>query len=193
MRRICVFCGAATGADPAFERAAREVGDGLARRGLGVVFGGGRVGLMGAVADAALAAGGEVLGVIPAALVERELGHEGVTELFVVESMHERKQLMHALSDGFLTLPGGLGTLDELFETLTWLQLGIHAKPVGLLDVGGFYAPLVAQLQAMERAGLVHGELSRLLLVDRSLDALLARFDAWRPPAPRAELEPDES
>ncbi len=133
--RLCVFCGSSAGRTPAYAVAGRLLGVALARRGIGLVYGGGNVGLMGLVADAALAEGGEVIGVIPRALVDRELAHGGVSELRVVDSMHARKQLMHDLSDGFIALPGGFGTLDELFETLTWAQLGVHAKPCGLLDV----------------------------------------------------------
>ena len=143
MRRVCVFCGASSGRSPAYAAAARELGAELAGRGLGLVYGGGRVGLMGAVADAALAAGGEAVGVIPQELVDRELAHGGLTELRVVGSLHERKALMAELADAFVALPGGFGTLDELLEQLTWSQLGLHAKPVGLLDVAEYWRPLI--------------------------------------------------
>ena len=141
LRRVCVFCGSNVGRDPAYRRLTESLGRTLARRGVGLVFGGGRVGLMGALADAALAAGGEVIGVLPKALMEREIGHRGLTELRIVGSMHERKALMADLADGFVALPGGIGTLEELFEVWTWAQLGLHAKPCGLLDTDGFFAP----------------------------------------------------
>ncbi len=142
--RICVFCGSRAGSNPAYLEASVSVGRLLAQRGIGVVYGGGRVGCMGAVADAALAAGGEVIGIIPHALVAREVAHPGLTELRVVDSMHERKALMAELSDGFLTLPGGFGTLEEFFEVVTWRQLGIYDKPIGLLDVAGYFTSLIA-------------------------------------------------
>src|SRR6476659_9409503 len=153
--RICVFCGASPGNEARYVDAARAVGEGRARQGIGVVYGGGRVGLMGAVADAALAAGGEVIGVIPQELVDRELAHGGLTELHVVGSLHERKALMAELSDAFVALPGGFGTLDELMEQLTWSQLGLHRKPVGLLDVEGFWAPLIALARHAVEEGFV--------------------------------------
>ena len=146
MRRVCVFCGASDGRDPRYIEAARAVGTGLAGRGIEVVYGGSRVGLMGAVADGALAAGGRVIGVIPAGLVDRELAHHGVTDLRIVATLHERKALMAELSDGFIALPGGLGTLEELTEVLSWAQLGLHTKPVGVLDVGGYFGPFIALL-----------------------------------------------
>ncbi len=192
-RRVCVFCGASTGEDPAFLEAARATGRELARRGLGVVFGGGRVGLMGALADAALAEGGEVVGVIPAAMVERELAHDGVTRLEVVPSMHVRKQRMHALSDAFLVLPGGIGTYDELFETLTWMHLGIHAKPVGVLDVSGYYGPLLAMLREGRARGLLRVDPEAMLLVESELGRLLDRLFEFRTPPPEVDLGPAES
>jgi uncharacterized protein (TIGR00730 family) len=156
-RSVCVFCGAASGADPAFEQHARAVGEQLAGAGVRVVFGGGRVGMMGAVADAALAAGGDVVGVIPRHLVEREIAHEGV-DLRVVGSMHERKALMADLSDAFLALPGGIGTLEELFEVWTWAYLGLHDKPIGLLDADGFWDPLVGFLDGLVGQGFLRPE-----------------------------------
>src|SRR5919109_5209554 len=146
MLRVCVFCGASPGRDPRYVAIARATGEGLARRGIGTVYGGGRFGLMGAVADAALAAGGEVIGVIPRRLVDRELAHTGLTELRMVDTLHERKALMAELSDGFIALAGGLGTLEELAEVLSWAQLDLHAKPVGLLDPDGYFSPLQAFL-----------------------------------------------
>ena len=181
LRRICVFCGASAGRDPRYAQVAARVGGSLAERGIELVYGGGAVGLMGAVADGALAAGGRVTGVMPAGLVERELAHNGVTELRIVMTLHERKAVMAELSDAFLALPGGLGTLEELAEVLSWAQLELHAKPVGALDVGGFFGPLVAYLDHAEREGFVAAGHRDLLLVDDDLDRLLERFAAWRP------------
>jgi uncharacterized protein (TIGR00730 family) len=157
MKSIAVFCGAAAGHDAVYMSKAREVGRAIAQRGLGVVYGGGHVGLMGAVADAAMEAGGTVVGVIPGFMTERELAHDRVTELVVVNDMHERKMLMHQRSQAVITLPGGFGTMDELFELLTWRQLGLHAKPMGLLNVNGFYDGLLEQMARMERDGFLHG------------------------------------
>ncbi len=185
LRSICVFCGAATGRDPSYAAAAAVTGETLARRGIRVVYGGGRLGLMGTVADAALAAGGEVVGVIPRGLVDRELAHPTLTELRIVETLHERKAQMAELADGFLALPGGLGTLEELAEVLSWAQLDLHAKPIGLLDVGGYFAPLEAFLDRAVAEGFIAARHRRLLLSDDDLDALLRRFDAWEPPAGR--------
>jgi len=155
MERICVFCGSSSGASPAFAGAARDLGTALACRGIALVFGGGSVGLMGQIADAALEAGGEAIGVIPQSLVARELAHTGLTELHVVSTMHERKAKMVELSSAFISLPGGLGTLDETFEILTWAQLGIHAKPAGFLNVDGYFSPLLAFLDDAVRQGFV--------------------------------------
>ena len=155
MRRVCVFCGASSGRAAAYASSAREFGATLAQRGLGLVYGGGKVGLMGAVADGARSAGGVVVGVIPQALVERELAHDGLAELHVVESLHERKALMAELADAFVALPGGFGTLDELMEQLTWSQLGLHAKPVGLLDVADYWRPLIAFARHATEEGFV--------------------------------------
>ena len=183
MKRICVYCGSSSGANPVHREAAENLGALLAARGIGLVYGGGNVGLMGIVADAALQAGGEVIGVIPTALMDKELGHAGVTKLHVTASMHERKQLMADLSDGFISLPGGIGTLEELFETFTWLQLGFHGKPVGLLNVAGFYDHLLAFLRhaADERfLGPAHLE---SLLVETDAAPLLARMARFRAPS----------
>lgn len=173
-----VFCGSSLGARPEYEAAARELGRLLAARGLGLVYGGARVGLMGAVADAALAAGGDVVGVMPRALVAREIAHTGLRDLRVVESMHERKALMAELSDAFVALPGGLGTLEELFEVWTWAQLGLHRKPVALLDVADFYRPLVAFLDAAVGEGFVRAERRATLVVERDARVLLDRLAA---------------
>lgn len=181
MRRVCVFCGSSPGANPAYLESARAMGRTLAARGIGLVYGGGSIGLMGAVADAALAAGGEVIGVIPRALQLRELAHAKLTVLHVVGSMHERKAKMAELAQGFVALPGGMGTLDELAEILTWAQLGLHARPIGLLDVGGYYDPLVAFLDHSVQEGFVRPEHRRLLTVAADPETLLERFDAWQP------------
>jgi uncharacterized protein (TIGR00730 family) len=182
LRRICVYCGSNPGSDPAHRVAAHSLGAFLARSGVGLVYGGGNVGLMGAVADGALSQNGEVIGVIPRALMEKELGHGGVTALHVVTSMHERKQMMVDLSDGFIALPGGFGTLDELFETLTWLQLSFHDKPVGILNVGGFFDGLIDFIHHMSRSGFLKPEHAECVLVDADAEKLLAVMEAFRPP-----------
>jgi uncharacterized protein (TIGR00730 family) len=178
MRRICVFCGSSPGNDPAYAALAQAVGQGLARRGIGVVYGGGRVGLMGVVADAALESGGEVIGVIPQAMVDRELAHRGATELRIVGTLHERKAVMAELSDAFIALPGGLGTLEELAEVVSWAQLGLHAKPIGLLGVGGYWADLLRWLDGAVAAGFVAPTNRGLILEAADLEGLLARFGA---------------
>ncbi len=178
---MAVYCGSATPSDPVYIDGAREVGRGLAARDIGIVYGGGRLGLMGAVADAALAAGGEVIGVIPRALVAAEVAHQGLTELHVVETMHQRKQAFTDLSDGFVTLPGGTGTMDELWEALSWAQIGYHAKPVGLLNVAGYYDHLVAFNTKMGEVGFVRAQHRRLLIVDTTLDGLLDQMAAFTP------------
>ena len=183
MQRICVFCGSSAGADPAFAGAARALGRALGQRKLGLVYGGGNIGLMGILADAALAAGAEVIGVIPQALVDKELAHRGVTELRVVGSMHERKALMTGLSDAFLALPGGYGTLEEFCEILTWAQLGIHSKPCGLLNVEGFYDPFLAQIDRGVEQRFIREPHRRLLLVEGEPEALLRRLETAHPPA----------
>lgn len=177
LTRICVFCGSRPGASLTYSHAAREMGDLLAARGLGLVFGGGKVGLMGTVADAVLAGGGEAIGVIPRTLVEREVAHEGLTDLHVVETMHQRKAAMASLADAFIALPGGIGTLEELFEVWTWSVLGFHAKPVGLLNVDGYYDDLLRFLDTAVGEGFFHPEhRSRLLSADTP-EALIARLD----------------
>jgi uncharacterized protein (TIGR00730 family) len=181
-RRICVFCGASSGRAPQYAGAARALGRTLALRGIGLVTGGGRVGLMGAVADAALDAGGEVVGVIPQRLVDREVAHRGLTELRVVDTLHERKAVMADLSDGFVALPGGLGTLEELSEVTSWAQLALHSKPIGLLDVSGYFDSLLAFLDHATEEGFVAVEHRRMLVVaddaGRLLDELAAREPA---------------
>lgn len=182
MRRICIFSGSRLGARAEYAHAARDLGGRIAAVGMGLVYGGASVGLMRDAADAALAAGGEVIGVIPRALVDREVAHAGLSELRVVSTMHERKAMMSELSDGFIALPGGFGTLDELFEIVTWAQLGLHAKPVGLLDVAGFWAPLMRLVEHTVQEGFVPEDQVALLLCERDAGALLARMSAWKPP-----------
>jgi uncharacterized protein (TIGR00730 family) len=174
--RLCVFCGASPGRDPRHAALARAVGTGLAERGIGIVYGGGHRGLMGLLADAALSAGGEVIGVIPRGLIERELAHTALTELRTVDTLHERKAVMAELSDGFLALPGGLGTLEELAEVLSWAQLGLHRKPVGLLDPSGYWTDLLALLERAVVEGFLSPEHRELLIVAADLDRLLERF-----------------
>ena len=181
-RRICVFCGSRFGVRPAYRDAAEGLGRLLAARGIELVYGGGNVGLMGAVADACLAAGGEVTGVIPQALMEWEVGHTGLTRLEVVDSMHTRKARMAELADGFIALPGGLGTFEELFEMLTWAQLGFHGKPVALLDVDDYYAPLAAMVARGVSEGFMKPENSGLLLHGRDAETLLADMALYRAP-----------
>jgi uncharacterized protein (TIGR00730 family) len=183
--RVAVFTGSRSGADPAFADSARELGSGLAAAGVGIVYGGAWVGLMGVVADAALEAGGEVVGVIPQGLVDQEVAHARLTRLEIVDSMHERKARMAELADAFCALPGGSGTLEELFEVWTWQQLGIHAKPIALLDSGGFWAPLLALVNAQVSAGFVRAADRDGLLVAHSSGELLARLAGWRVPSPK--------
>lgn len=183
MKRICVFCGSRPGVRPAYRAAAEAVGGLLAERGIELVYGGGNVGLMGIVADACLAAGGRVVGVIPRALLEWEVGHEGLTRLEVVDSMHTRKARMAELADGFIALPGGLGTFEELFEILTWAQLGFHSKPVGLLNVDAYYQPLVQMMERGVSEGFMKAENRGLLLVEDNAQALLRTMGAYHPPA----------
>jgi uncharacterized protein (TIGR00730 family) len=184
MKRIAVYCGSASPADPVYIEAARMVGHGLARRGIGVVYGGGRMGLMGALADGALAEGGEVIGVIPQALVDCELANPACTQLQVVNDMHARKLAFTELSDGFLTLPGGVGTMDELWEAVSWAQLGYHAKPVGLLNAFGFFDHLLAFNRHMIEVGFVRAAHAGIILAEHDLDLLLDRMAAHEPHVP---------
>jgi uncharacterized protein (TIGR00730 family) len=183
LRTVCVFCAASPGDRPRYQQQAAAMGRFLATSGRRLVYGGGRTGLMGALAQGALAAGGEVIGIMPRHLVEREVAHTGLTELRVVESMHERKAMLAELADGFLAMPGGLGTLEELFEIWTWGQLGLHRKPYGLLEVDGFYAPLLGFLDHAVAAGFIRPEYRGLLVVDSEPAALIARMEAVEPPA----------
>ena len=193
MKRVCVYCGSSAGANPVHREAAESLGALLAGRGIGLVYGGGNVGLMGAVADGALRGSGEVIGVIPSALMDKELGHSGVTKLHVVASMHERKQLMADLSDGFIALSGGIGTLEELFETFTWLQLGFHEKPVGLLNVAGFYDHLLTFLRHAAGEHFLRTEHLESLLVETDATTLLGRMERFRPPALGKWVHPPSS
>jgi uncharacterized protein (TIGR00730 family) len=183
MDRVCVFSGSSPGASPEYALAAQELGRALAGQGVGLVYGGASVGLMGTVADAALDAGGEVIGVIPQALVDREIAHPGVPDLRVVGSMHERKALMADLADGFVALPGGMGTLEELFEVYTWTQLGLLSKPLGLLDVRSYYQGLAAFLDHAVAERFLTVEHREMLVVEQRAEALLEAFRRWRPPA----------
>lgn len=181
MKRLAVYCGSATPADPIFIESARMVGRGLAAQGIGLVYGGGRLGLMGALADAALEAGGEVIGVIPEALRNAEVAHLGCTELHIVANMHERKAMFTDLSDGFIAIPGGVGTLDELWEAVSWSQLGYHQKPVGLLNVSGYYDHLIAFMETMAQTGFVRPQHRGIVIVDDALDPLLRRMAEYQP------------
>lgn len=181
MRYISVFCGSSSGNEEIFVEQATLLGQVIARRGYGVVYGGAHVGLMGAVANGALSEGGEVLGVIPEFLKKKELQHQKLSRVYVVETMHERKALMNKLSDGVIALPGGYGTLEELFEMLTWAQLALHKKPVGLLNIDGFYEPLIEMSQKMIEKGFLKDEYRNLLLVDDNSSGLLDKMEAFVP------------
>jgi hypothetical protein len=192
LNSLCVFCGSNPGASPVYGDAAARLGGALARRGLTLVYGGGRVGLMGVVADAALAAGGKVIGVIPEALATLELAHDGLTDLQVVGSMHERKARMSELADGFLALPGGIGTLEEWFEVWTWSQLGFQPKPCGLLEVAGYYRHLLAFLDHMTAQRFLSEPHRAMAIVDDDPERLLDRLAAYRPTSGRKWIEPEE-
>jgi uncharacterized protein (TIGR00730 family) len=183
MRRVCVYCGSSPGRDPAYREAAVALVRTLAARGLGVVYGGAHVGLMGVVADEALAAGAEVIGVIPQALVDREIAHTGLDDLRIVGSMHERKAQMAELADAFVALPGGLGTLEELFEVATWAQLGLHVKPCGLLNVLGYYDGLAGMLDHAVAERFLRPENRAIITVEADPGAMLDALAAWQPPA----------
>lgn len=182
MPRICVYCGSNPGRIPDYAEAARTLGTTIARSGQGLVYGGAHVGLMGIVADAALSAGGEVIGILPEALRDRELAHTGLTRLEIVSSMHARKNRMADLSDGFVALPGGIGTLEEIFEVWTWAQLGDHSKPCGLLNVGGFYDGLYSFLDHQAAEGFIKPELLKTLIVERDPEVLLEKFAGYVAP-----------
>lgn len=189
IRRLCVYCGSSTGRDPVFRQAASELGAAMARAGIGLVFGGGHIGLMGVLADAVLAAGGRVTGIIPERLRAAEVAHHGVSELVVVPSMHDRKRTMAERADAFAVLPGGIGTLDEMFEMLTWRQLGLHDKPVFLVDLAGYWQPLRALLDHLDANAFTPAVIPRLLQVVPDVTALIAALAAAQPGgSPRSEL-----
>ena len=187
LKCVCVFCGSSPGHDPAYAQAARAMGRVLAARGITLVYGGGRVGMMGAIAQAALDAGGKVIGVIPEALKRKELASDDLTQLHIVQTMHERKQLMADLADAFIAMPGGFGTFEEFCEILTWAQLGLHAKPIGLLDVHGYFAPLVAMVDRAVAERFVRPEHRALLLHGIAAETLLDAMAAWWPPSAPAK------
>lgn len=191
MDRLCVYCGSSPGHDPSYREAARALGEELLARDLGLVYGGASVGLMGTIADTVVEGGGEVIGVIPESLQDREVAHAGLTDLQVVDSMHDRKRRMVDLADGFVALPGGLGTLEELFEVLTWAQLGLHDDPCGLLNVEGFYDGVVAHLDGATDAGFVSATHRDLARVERDPAALLDAFEAYEPPT-EPKVGPDD-
>ncbi len=191
MNRLAVFCGSKDGAHPVFREAAEKLGLALAAHGIGLVYGGSRVGTMGAVADATLAAQGQAIGVLPHFLQEKELAHPGLTELHLVHSMHERKAKMSELADGFIILPGGPGTMEEFFEVFTWAQLGLHEKPCGVLNIDGYYDPLIALFDTMERQGFLIPEHRAMLIVESDPDRLLERFAIYE--APRVKTYMDRS
>ena len=193
MRAVCVFCGSSPGGDPAFVSAARALGAALARSGRLLVYGGAQVGLMGALADATLAAGGRVVGVVPQALVDKEMAHPGLTELRVVASMHERKGTMADLADGFIALPGGLGTLEELFEVWTWAQLGLHRKPIGVLRCGRLFDPLFHFLDDLVSQRLLRREHRDLVIVEEDVDRLLSAMESYEPVALPKWIDRQES
>ncbi len=183
MQSLCVYCGSSLGKRPEYAQMAQALGQEIAARGLKLVYGGSRLGLMGILADTVLAAGGEVIGVLPRGLFRREVPHTHVTQMYEVDSMHERKALMAELADAFAALPGGFGTYDELFEMITWAQIGLHHKPIGLLDVSGFFAPLLAMIAHAAEEGFLPVEHGRLLLREETPTALLDRLQSYTPPA----------
>lgn len=184
MKRLAVYCGSASPEDPRYLELARDVGAGLAERGIGVVYGGGRLGLMGAVATGALDAGGEVIGIIPEALANSEVSNHDCTELHTVSGMHERKQKFTDLSDGFVTIPGGVGTMDELWEAVSWAQLGYHDNPVGLLNAFGFYDDLIAFNRKMADVGFVRPAHQGIIIAEETLSALLEKMESYQPHTP---------
>jgi uncharacterized protein (TIGR00730 family) len=192
VKSICIYCGSSIGSNPEFLAEATRAGTLIARAGLTLIFGGGRVGLMGAVADAALAAGGKVVGVMPADLVSQEIAHPDLSELKVVDSMHERKWAMAELADGFLCLPGGPGTFEEIFEQWTWALLGFHAKPCGFVNVAGYYEPLRATVANMVANGFLDAQYGDMLIWARDTEEALRRFDAYVPPPPKWNVAPVE-
>ncbi|CAB3685748.1 TIGR00730 family Rossman fold protein [Trinickia soli] len=182
MKSVCVYCGSSIGAQPFYAQAAQAFGRALVESGCSLVYGGGRVGLMGVIADEVLAAGGRVVGVIPELLVDKEVGHRGLTELHVVPDMHQRKRMMADLSDAFVALPGGAGTLEELFEVYTWAQLGYHQKAIGLYDIGGYYSPLVTMLEHTVREGFMQQAYLDILQIDSDAYSLIEKLRRYHPP-----------
>lgn len=182
MQRLCVFCGANPGKQPCYIEQARALGTAIAKTGITLIYGGAGVGLMGALADAALEAGGEVIGIIPQALMEKEVGHIRLTQMHVVNSMHQRKALMAEMTNGFIALPGGIGTMEELFEVWTWAQLGYHDKPCALLNVEGYYNPLIRFIDQMTHQGFIRPEHRDMLIVAPDIPALFKRLEAYKPP-----------
>ena len=189
MKRLAVYCGSASPEDPRYLQLAYDVGAELAARGIGLVYGGGKLGLMGAVARGAKEGGGEVIGIIPEALVGAEVAHRGCTELHVVKGMHERKRMFTDLSDGFLTIPGGVGTMDELWEAVSWSQLGYHTKPVGLLNAFGFYDHLIAFNRHMAEVGFVRPAHQGIIIADETLPGLLDKMAAYQPHTPIFQMK----
>ena len=183
IKSLCVYCGASSGALPVYAEAARNLAATFVERDIALVYGGGNVGLMGIIADEVLRLGGNVTGVIPTALVDREVGHRGLSTLHVVDTMHQRKAMMAELADGFIAMPGGIGTLEELFEVLTWSQLGFHDKPIGLLNVHGFYDGLIAFVDHLSQQGFLRNHHQQLLMHDAQPTALLTQFSNWTPGA----------
>jgi uncharacterized protein (TIGR00730 family) len=192
VKRLAVYCGSATPPDPRYIELASDVGTTLARAGIGIVYGGGRLGLMGALAGAGLLAGGEVIGVIPRALVSDEVTNYDCTDLHIVDTMHDRKAMFTSLADGFLVLPGGVGTMDELWEAVSWAQLGYHAKPVGLLNAFGFFDHLMTFVRHMVEVGFVRPAHQGLIMAEHELDLLLKRMAAHEPPRPIFAMKADE-
>jgi len=193
MKRVCVFCGSSVGSKAVYAEAAGEMGRLIASKGIGLVYGGGNVGLMGVVADAVLEAGGEVIGVIPRALADREIAHTGLTRLQVVDSMHTRKAMMAELSDAFIAMPGGVGTFEEFFEAITWTQLGLHRKPCGLLNVDGFYSPLERFIDQAVTEGFIRPVHRAAIVVDEDPNRLLERLSTIDMPDVPKWIRPDES
>lgn len=182
LKSICVFCGSSNGNDPKITDAAKHLGNYFAENGITLVYGAAKIGIMGVIAQAALDANGKVVGIIPSFLKLKEVVHSGLTELFTTQTMHERKLKMHEMSDGFIAFPGGIGTLEELFEILTWLQLGMHRKPIGLLNINGFFDDLVKLLETMVHKGFLSTENYQLLQISESLENLLEKMENFKPP-----------
>ncbi len=193
MKSLCVYCGSSIGVSPAYANAARMLAKAMVEDNIALVYGGGNVGLMGIIADEVIRLGGEATGVIPKALMDKEVGHSGLTRLHIVKNMHERKAMMADLSDGFVAMPGGIGTLEELFEVLTWSQLGFHDKPIGLLNVDGFYDGLIAFLQHVVTEGFLKAAQALLLVHDSNAPSLLERLKSFTPPYHDKLLDPDSA